>query len=113
MHELALARSLAELVENEARQAGAARVMRVRLALGALAHVGPEAMRFCFEAAVRGTRAEGAGFDIVMIPGAGRCESCGQTVPLPERLAPCPECGGARVRMTAGDELRLIEMEVE
>lgn len=113
MHELALARSLADLVEEEACRAGAARVRLVRVALGALGHVTPEAMRFCFDAATRGTRAEGAAFDIVIVPGQGRCESCGRAVRLAERFAPCPECGGERVRMTAGDELRLIEMEVE
>ena len=113
MHELALARSLADLVEDEACRACAVRVTRVRLALGALGHVAPEAMRFCFDAATRGTRAEGAAFDVVIVPGAGRCESCGHTVKLAERFAACPDCGGEHVRMTAGDELRLIEMEVE
>ena len=37
----------------------------------------------------------------------------GRTVPLEERFAACPLCGSAPVRMTAGDELRVAEMEVE
>ena len=38
---------------------------------------------------------------------------CGKTVPLAERFGPCPECGGFRVRMTAGDEMRVREIEVD
>jgi Zn finger protein HypA/HybF involved in hydrogenase expression len=34
-------------------------------------------------------------------------------VPLDDRFAACPLCGNPRVRMIAGDELRLAELEVE
>ena len=113
MHELSLAQSLAELVEAEARKAGASRVTLVRLALGALGNVEADAMRFCFDAATRGTLAEGAVFDVVTMPGAGWCLDCAHTVPLAQRFGACPDCGGERVRMIAGDELRLTELEVE
>lgn len=113
MHEMSLAEGLIELVEEEARKAGAGRVKVVRLALGALGHVEAEAMRFCFDAVSRGTSAEGAELDIVTVPGAGWCLDCGKTVPLTERFGACPECGQYHVQMTAGDDLRLAELEVE
>ena len=113
MHEMSLAEGLIELVEEEARKAQATRVKVVRLALGALGHVEAEAMRFCFDAVSRGTMAEGAELDIVTIPGEGWCLDCGKTVPLQERFGACPECGQYHVQMTAGDDLRLAELEVE
>lgn len=113
MHEMSLAEGLIELVEEEARKAGSKRVKVVRLALGALGHVEAEAMRFCFEAVSCGTVAEGAALEIVTVPGAGWCLDCGKTVPLSQRFGACPECGQYHVQMTAGDDLRLAELEVE
>jgi hydrogenase nickel incorporation protein HypA/HybF len=113
MHEMSLAEGLVELVEEEARKAGAGRVMVVRLALRALGHVEADAMRFCFDAVSRGTLAEGAKLDIVIVPGEGWCLDCGKSVRLTERMGACPECGQYHVQMTAGADLRLVELEVE
>ena len=83
------------------------------LEIGLLGHVEPEAMAFCFEAVSRGTLAEGARLDIIRVAGQGWCLDCGKTVPLAERFGACPECGQHHVQMTAGDELRVRELEVE
>lgn len=113
MHEMSLCESVVGLVEEEARKGGFSKVRTVVLELGALGHVEPEAMLFCFEAVGRGTIVEGARLDIERVPGAGWCLDCGKTVPLTERFGACPDCGRHRVQMTAGDELRLKELEVE
>jgi len=113
MHEMALTESIVEIVSDEARKQGFCRVRIVRLQVGALAHVEPEALLFCFDAVSRGTVAEGATLQIVRLPGEGWCLDCGRTVPLEERFGDCPECGGRHVQMTSGDELRIEELEVE
>ncbi|WP_040620167.1 hydrogenase maturation nickel metallochaperone HypA [Rhodovulum sp. PH10] len=113
MHEMSLCESVIELVEDSARRDGFSRARVVVLEIGEIGHVEPEAMRFCFGAVSRGTIAENARLDIVRVPGAGWCLDCAKTVPLAERFGPCPECGRHRVQMTAGDELRVKELEVE
>jgi len=113
MHEMSLVESVVALVEDERRRHQFSRVRVVRLAVGALGHAEPDALRFCFAAATSGTIADGARLEIETIPGAGWCSGCCRSVPLEERFAACPWCGDARVRMTAGLELRLSEMEVE
>jgi hydrogenase nickel incorporation protein HypA/HybF len=113
MHEMALTESIVEIVVEEARKRGFGKVRVVRLRLGAMAHVEPEALRFCFDAASRGTVAEGATLDILRAAGEGRCLDCGKTVPLEERFGDCPECGGRHVQMTSGDEMRIEELEVD
>ncbi len=113
MHELSLVESMVELVENERRKQDFSRVRMIRLQVGALGHAEPGALRFCFDAVTRGTVADGARLEIETVPGEGWCSGCRRTVPLEERFAACPVCGTAPVRMTAGDELRLTEMEVE
>ncbi len=113
MHEMSLMESAVSLVEDERHKRKFSRVLSVRLAIGVLGHVEPEALRFCFEAVTHGTIADGARLEIEEVLGEGRCSGCRQTVPLRERFAECPRCGDTHVRMIAGGELRLSELEVE
>jgi hydrogenase nickel incorporation protein HypA/HybF len=113
MHETSLIESVVALVEDERRKQEFSRVRMVRLAVGLLGHVEPEALRFCFEAVTRGTVADGARLEIEPVLGAGWCSHCHRTVPLDERIAACPICEGTQVQITAGGELRLVELEVE
>ncbi len=112
MHEMSLTESIVDIAVEAARKEGALRVTRVVVDVGALSCVEPEALEFCFAAVARGTLAEGARLEIARPPGAGWCPDCGKTVALAERFSACPECGGFRVQMTAGDELKVREMEI-
>ena len=113
MHELSLAEALIELVEDEGRKCDCARVRTVRVEIGELAAVEPDAMRFCFDAVTRGTLAEGAMLDIIDVAGRGWCPDCDKTVTIHERPAECPDCGSFRVEVTSGGAMRLKELEVE
>lgn len=113
MHEMALTESIVDIICEEASKQGFGKVRVVRLRVGALAHVEPEALRFCFDAVSHGTVAEGATLDILRAPGEGWCFDCARTVAMDERFGACPECGGRHVQMTSGDELRIEELEVD
>lgn len=113
MHELALTESIVEIVVEEACRQGFSRVRVIRLEIGAMSHVEPDALRFCFEAVSRGTAAQDATLDIVRLNGEGWCPDCEETVALDARFGPCPNCGGQRVQLTSGDELRVKELEVD
>ncbi len=109
---MSLTESVVDIALDEARKAGARRLTRIVIEIGALSSVEPEAMRFCFAAVAAGTPAEGVELEIASVEGAGWCADCGKTVPLSERFALCPDCGGAQVRVTAGDQMRIRELEV-
>jgi hydrogenase nickel incorporation protein HypA/HybF len=112
MHEMAIAESMLEIVLETARRSGAARVTTVRLEIGALSHVAPDALRFCFDAVTRDGIAEGSALDIVTTPGTAWCMPCGENVPL-ERLGDaCPRCGSYQLAVAKGDEMRVREIEV-
>jgi hydrogenase nickel incorporation protein HypA/HybF len=113
MHELALASSVVEIVEEQARAQGFKRVRVVRLEVGKLAGVEPEAMRFCFDAATRGTVAGGARLEIIEPPGAAWCLPCERPIEIDALGAPCPHCGRYQLQVTGGIELRVRELEVE
>lgn len=113
MHEMALCEGVVEIIAQEAERQKFSRVRTVWLEIGALSHVEPEAMRFCFDAVSRGTVADGARFEVVSVPGSAWCMTCSETVPLARRYDPCPTCGGHQLQVTAGDDLRVKELEVD
>jgi hydrogenase nickel incorporation protein HypA/HybF len=112
MHEMALAESMLGIVEDTARRNGGSRVTLVRLEIGALSHVEPEALRFCFDAVTRGSLAERAALEIVTTPGRAWCMPCGDTVDLPRVGEGCPHCGSYQLQVSAGDEMRVSEIEI-
>ncbi|MCB1914194.1 MAG: hydrogenase maturation nickel metallochaperone HypA [Rhodocyclaceae bacterium] len=113
MHEMSLAEGIRGIVESAARDGGFSRVTRVVLEIGALSAVEKDALRFCFDAVMRGTVGDGAAVDMIDLPGAGWCMQCGRSVPIAARFDACPECGGYQVQPTAGLEMRVRELEVE
>ena len=110
---MALTQSLVELISDESHKQGFSLVRVVRLEIGALAQVEPEALRFCFDAVTLGTIVEGARLDILATPGVGWCLDCAKPVEVFERFGACPECGRHHVQVTGGDEMRIKDLEVE
>jgi hydrogenase nickel incorporation protein HypA/HybF len=108
MHEMALTQSLVEAV---CEHAAGRRVHSVKLVVGALCAVVPDAMTFCFELAAEGTVADGARLDVDVLPGAARCRSCDARFELSDPILLCP-CGSADVEVLAGRDLRILSMEV-
>ena len=108
MHELALMESVVEAVCERLPEQ---RVTAVRLEVGRLTAVVPEALRFCFDVCTRGTPLEGAALEIIDVAGRGRCRSCGHELCLESLFALCP-CGGMDIEVAAGEELRLKEVEI-
>jgi len=113
MHEMALAESVVQIVEAQARAAGAERVLSVRLEIGALSHVEPAALAFCFDAVSAGGIAAGARLDIDRSPGRGWCQDCTAEIAIDALGAPCPQCGGYKLQVSGGQEMRVKEMEVD
>jgi len=112
MHEMSLAESILQIVEDTARASSAGVVRVVRLQIGALSHVEPEALRFCFGAVTNGTLADGARLEIDSEPGRAWCMPCGESVPLARLGDACPRCGSYQLQVTEGDRMRVAEIEV-
>jgi hydrogenase nickel incorporation protein HypA/HybF len=113
MHEVPVVKNIVNLAEDERRRHYFSRVRTIRVYVGALGHVETDALRFCFDVVTSGTIADGAELTIVTIAGEGSCSGCHLVVPVNDRFAACPLCGNADVRITAGEELHLAELEVE
>lgn len=108
MHELAVTQSVVDAIGE---RVDGARVRAVRLDIGRLSGVVPDAVRFCFDVVVQGTPLEGARLDIVQSAGTGRCRDCGRETELSDLIVLCP-CGSADVAVTGGRDLYIRSVEV-
>jgi hydrogenase nickel incorporation protein HypA/HybF len=108
MHEMAITQSVVDAV---CEHAAGRRVHAVRVQVGALCAVVPDAMTFCFDLAAEGTLADGARLDLDVQPGSARCRTCGQDFALSDLILLC-SCGSADVEVLAGRDLRIVSMEV-
>ena len=108
MHELAITQSVVDMVAE--RTAGRP-VSLVRLEVGRLSGVVPDAMEFYYELIIGGTALEGSTLVIEQTPGAAHCRSCGRDFTLDELILLC-RCGSAEVDLIAGRELRVLSVEL-
>jgi len=108
MHELGLCSSIVDAVE---RRAGARPVRNVRVRVGRLHHVHPEAFDQSFAIAAMGTVAEGAAAEMVLLPVVARCGDCSAVWERDELPVSCPGCGSSDMELTGGDELVLESIE--
>jgi hydrogenase nickel incorporation protein HypA/HybF len=108
MHELGLCTSIVGAIE---RRAGARPVRRVRVRVGRLNHVHPDAFDQSFTLAAMGTVAEAARADLVLLPVRARCSTCEGNLEGDDMPMLCPVCGGSDMQLTVGDELVLESIE--
>ncbi|MEE9466298.1 MAG: hydrogenase maturation nickel metallochaperone HypA [Candidatus Neomarinimicrobiota bacterium] len=113
MHEMSLALEILRIVEKTARMNHAPIVKDIFIEVGTLAGVMVHALEFCLEVAKKDTPAGGAVIHIEQVPGKGKCPVCDQEYPMATLIEPCPVCDTSYLAMTAGDDLRLREIEVE
>ena len=99
MHEMSLAQSIVEIVENTAQQNQAPSVVSVALMQG-------------LKIASQGTVMQDAKIEIERPEGTAWCLKCQKTVPIHRRGEPCPECGSYQLSVNGGDDFRVSELEL-
>ncbi len=113
MHEASIAISLIETVSGLCQEKGYNSIESVRIKVGKAAGILPDALLFAFDMAKAGTLASQAELIIEYIPLGGFCRECGSELESEERyIFSCPDCKSSRIKITRGDELQIVDMEV-
>jgi len=112
MHELGITQSIIDIAGRNAAAQGATRVLSVTVEIGLLSGIVPDAVEFCYDACAAGTLLAGSRLIVRAIPGRGRCGDCGGECPLDPYTFACPACGALTLERLAGEELRVIELEI-
>lgn len=113
MHEMAIAQSILDIVEEEMNRHGATKVSTIRLVVGEFTAVVPHSLTFCFEMITKGSPFEGVKLEMEQVSLAGRCVGCGEEFEIKEYRFVCPKCESQEIETIAGKELFVKEIEAE
>jgi hydrogenase nickel incorporation protein HypA/HybF len=113
MHEMSIAQSLITILEEEMEKHGAKSLKSVHLHIGQMSAIVPDALSFCFDVITEGTSLEGARLDMEIIPLRALCLECGDEFEVKDYVFLCPGCASTRVESISGQDLSIVEMEVD
>ena len=115
MHELPIIESAMNIALRHAETAGATKIVRIRLRVGALTELVDEWMQHYFSHLAKGTKAADAVLEIQWTPVVFRCADCEKTFSADIKKIDaivCPRCAGANVALLSGREFFVKDIEV-
>lgn len=104
--------SALELATQQARRAGGTRIHTLRLQVGRLSGVVPEALRFAFDSLKTGTAAADAALEIEEILPACWCPRCEAEFSVDDFVFLCPTCQQPSAEVRRGRELNVASLEI-
>jgi len=110
MHEMSIASAILEQVLETAAKAHLRSVTEVRIKVGELRLVVPEALQLAWQAVTRQTIAEHASLKMANVRPLARCGHCGKEYNPEWPFFVCPDCGRAEPEILAGNELILEQI---
>jgi hydrogenase nickel incorporation protein HypA/HybF len=114
MHELSVVSSIVDVVTESLAAYPGARVVEVRLKVGALASVVRESLEFCYEIATKETRLEGSRLEVKVLPVVIHCAVCNQDAELEGvQSFRCPKCDEPSYDLRQGRELEIDSIEID
>lgn len=112
MHEISLMQDTVVIATKQAREAGAHRIHRIMMRVGALSGAVPETLEFAFDIVAKGTLAEGATLEIERVPMRCYCSACCKEFEPADFVCECSNCGRPSTDIRSGRELQLTSVEV-
>ena len=120
MHEISIAEGIIEIIEGQIKSirdksltSNIGRVKSIKLKIGEMSGVVPDALEFSFQIASKGTVAEGAALNIEHVPLTALCSDCSESFHIKGYCFECSRCGGTNFKVITGRELLIEEIEVE
>ena len=105
--------SVLEIAEAHARAAGAGRIQQIRMRVGRMTGVVPEALDHAFAVLREATLAADARLDVEYVPGAFWCVTCAAEFDADDLIGACPTCHQPSFEMRRGRELDVVSLEVD
>jgi hydrogenase nickel incorporation protein HypA/HybF len=112
VHESQLARRLVATLEEAVRSQGAKGVKSVKVRLGGVHWVDPDAFRELFGLFSQGTSCEAAELIVEEAPPKAKCSQCGTTFTPHDHHPICPQCSSKEIEIVAEPDLQILEMSL-
>ncbi len=113
MHEMGIALEIIDIATASIpADCKGAKVARVNLAVGKLAAIVPDSLRFCFSIATKDTALEGAELVIDARPVVAVCKACGERWTIERPIFTCQACESGDLTLESGRELDITSIEI-
>jgi len=113
MHEMSIAQSILEIVDETLAKQNNGKLQEVVVQIGELVAVVPDSLEFCYEALVKDTKYESSKIIINVLPIKANCKKCDNRFEIKNMLFICPQCESTNIQVTQGQELKISHLEVE
>jgi len=113
MHELSLAQNIIDIVREEMQKNHVNTLSSLRLAVGKMSGVVPEALTLCLKIITQDSDLQGITVNMDIIPLRYACPSCKNEFEIDHFTPDCPTCQSPDITIVSGRELSIVEMEVD
>jgi hydrogenase nickel incorporation protein HypA/HybF len=102
-----------EQIEESLKKETFNSVNAINIKIGKISGIDPSSFDFCFESSIKGTILEGSKLNIDVIPYKIKCNKCSKEEILDDFSHVCPSCLSTDIKILTGQELKIINLEVE
>ena len=113
MHELSIVQNLVSLCEKNAAKENAKEISKIEIKVGRLSGVEPHYLQSAFDVYKAGTICENAELVINLQGIVTQCLDCGFGGELSENDFTCPKCKSQNLKVTDGEDMYLIRLEMK
>ncbi|MEA3330555.1 MAG: hydrogenase maturation nickel metallochaperone HypA [Campylobacterota bacterium] len=113
MHEYSIVQSLVESCQEHANSNNATKVTKVVVKIGVMSGVEPYLLKEAFELFKEGTICDGCEFVMNIQKVKVECMACGVESELEKNEYLCPKCKSIDIKITDGEDMFLMQLELE
>jgi len=113
MHEMSMAENILEIIGHYVPEHQQPQVRVVKMRVGELSNIVPESLEFCFGAITLGGPLEQAVLQIEKVPLTLSCNACNVRSTVKFGTFACPSCASPDIVVVAGNELQVVELELD
>jgi len=110
MHEISIATAIWELAHDYLPEKAVLRCVRIHA--GPMRAIDPDSMRWAWNALMLEKGAKQIALELTMLPWELQCAACGRQWTAHELERRCT-CGSDQIRLTGGNELQMVSIEVD
>lgn len=113
MHELSIAAEVIEIIEEQAKQNNADKVVVVELEIGELSGILSYALKTGLEISVKGTVLENTEIKLKEVEAEFECNQCSAIFKAHDLFTNCPKCNSFDTKIIKGKELIIKSITFE
>lgn len=113
MHEISIAEEIKNVVIQKLKEKNGKKVKCIKLLIGEMTSIVPDALKFAFDIVSKKTPLEDALIHIKVLKTKARCRICSKKFIAKDFAFICPECNSSDIEIMQGREMIIQTIEME